>query len=75
MIKLGWITPTLALVSGGPGLGGCSQGDQGRSQEVQELLLLEYESGKREFVSLRLEGADLQGQDLRWINFVQADLR
>jgi uncharacterized protein YjbI with pentapeptide repeats len=55
-------------------LKGARKGTRGRSKEVRELLLLEYESGKREFVSLRLEGADLQGQDFRWVNFVQADL-
>ena len=72
MAKLGWVV--LALILVGSCVGGCSSGGQKREQDVQELLS-KYEAGKREFVSVRLEGAGLQEQDLRWINFVQADFR
>lgn len=74
MSKLCWMVLALVLLLAGSGICGCVPGGQGREEEVQELLS-KYEAGKREFVSVRLGGADLQGQDLRWINFVQADFR
>ena len=74
MTKLGWLVLALVLVLSGPGLVGCSQGGSAREKEVQELLA-KYQEGKREFVTVRLGGADLHGQDLRWSSFIQGDFR